>query len=310
METIKFKNIQCLLAIFLLVFSVSCEKGTDGTIKYEAFANTEAGKSLVEKTSLIATVFSDSTYSLENGVDVTEIHYFSMKGYSMKLFALEINLSNADISVEVTTPNNKKDFGFQQMTRQAIYENSDNHQVLAGVNGDFFNTTTGVPNGILYKDGAMIKNYTGANANFFAILNDKTAVIGDNIKLEEVRNDIQEGLGGGVRLVKGGILASQTDESVNPRTCIGVNETGTKVIILEIDGRNYHYSNGMTYEELGQCMLALGAYDALNLDGGGSSTFFIRDNENIGNFILRNWPSDNGGKERAVANGIIVVHNQ
>lgn len=310
METIKFKNIQCLLAIFLLVFSVSCEKGTDGTIKYEAFANTEAGKSLVEKTSLIATVFSDSTYSLENGVDVTEIHYFSMKGYSMKLFALEINLSNADISVEVTTPNNKKDFGFQQMTRQAIYENSDNHQVLAGVNGDFFNTTTGVPNGILYKDGAMIKNYTGANANFFAILNDKTAVIGDNIKLEEVRNDIQEGLGGGVRLVKGGILASQTDESVNPRTCIGVNETGTKVIILEIDGRNYHYSNGMTYEELGQCMLALGAYDALNLDGGGSSTFFIRDNENTGNFILRNWPSDNGGKERAVANGIIVVHNQ
>ena len=103
---------------------------------------------------------------------------------------------------------------------------------------------------------------------------------------------------------------SQSDETVNPRTCLGVDETGNKIIILEVDGRNYHYSNGMTYEELGQCMLALGAYDALNLDGGGSSTFFIRDKENTGNFLLRNWPCDNGGKERAVANGLVVIHNQ
>lgn len=310
MRTIKFKNIQYLLAICLLFFSVSCEKGTDGIIRYEAFADTEVGKSLIENTSLIATVFSDSTYSLETGVDITEIHYFSMKGYSMKLFVLEIDLSNANISVEVTTPNNMKEFGFQQMTKQATYENSSNHQVLAGVNGDFFNTTTGVPNGILYKEGTMIKDFTGANSNFFAILDNSTGVIGDKIRLEEVRNNIQEGLGGGVRLVKNGILAANIDETVNPRTCIGVDEAGTKVIILEIDGRNYHYSNGMTYEELGQCMLALGAYEALNLDGGGSSTFFIRDNENVGNFILRNWPCDNGGKERAVANGLIVVRNQ
>lgn len=301
---------QYLLVMFLLIFTVSCERGTDGIINYEADAKTEIGRCLVEKTPLFATIFSDSTYSLEKGVDVTEIHYFSMKGYSMKLFALEVDLSNPDLSIEVTTPDNKDNFGFQPMTEQAVYENTDGHQVLAGVNGDFFNTTTGVPNGILYKESKMIKDFTGTNSNFFAVLSDKKGVIGDNLKLEEVKGNIQEGIGGGVMLVRGGILVSQTDASINPRTCIGVDETGTKVFIMEVDGRNYHYSNGMTYEELGQCMLAMGAYDALNLDGGGSSTFFIRDNDNMGDFLLRNWPCDNGGMERAVANGLVVVYNQ
>ncbi|WP_302460597.1 phosphodiester glycosidase family protein [Bacteroides clarus] len=310
MRTIKFYKIQYLLSVFLSIFVASCEQETDGIIKYEAFGETEAGKALVNNTSLVATVFSDSTYSLENGVDITELHYFSMKGYSMKLFIMEVDLTEPNISVEVTTPNNKNTFGFQPMTEQAIYENTDGHQVLAGINGDFFNTTTGVPNGILYKEGTMIKDFTGANSNFFAVLSDRKGIVGDNIKLEEVRANIQEGIGGGVRLVRGGILVSQSDETVNPRTCLGVDETGNKIIILEVDGRNYHYSNGMTYEELGQCMLALGAYDALNLDGGGSSTFFIRDKENTGNFLLRNWPCDNGGKERAVANGLVVIHNQ
>lgn len=310
MRTVKFYKIQYLLSVFLSIFIASCEQETDGVVKYEAFGETEVGKSLVDNTPLVATVFSDSTYSLENGVDITELHYFSMKGYSMKLFVMEVDLDEPNISVEITTPNNKNTFGLQPMTEQAVYENTDKHQVLAGINGDFFNTTTGVPNGILYKEGVMIKDFTGTNSNFFAVLNNRKGIVGDNIKLEEVRSDIQEGMGGGVRLVRRGILVSQSDETVNPRTCIGVDETGAKIIILEVDGRNYHYSNGMTYEELGQCMLALGAYDALNLDGGGSSTFFIKDKENTGNFLLRNWPCDNGGKERAVANGLVVIHNQ
>lgn len=310
METINLKRMQYLLAMFLLIFTVSCERGTDGIINYEANAKTEIGTCLAEKTPLVATIFSDTTYSLAKGVDITEIHYFSMKGYSMKLFTLEVDLSNSYLSIEATTPNNQNSFGFQRMTEQAVYEDAEGHRVLAGVNGDFFNTTTGVPNGILYKEGRMIKDFTGTNSNFFAVLSDNKAVIGDNIKLEAVRNNIQEGIGGGVRLVRGGILVPQADASINPRTCIGVDETGTKIFIMEIDGRNYHYSNGMTYEELGQCMLAMGAYEALNLDGGGSSTFFIKDDKDMERFNLRNWPCDNGGMERAVANGLVVVNNQ
>ena len=54
-------------------------------------------------------------------------------------------------------------------------------------------------------------------------------------------------------------------------------------------------------------MKALGAKNAINLDGGGSSTFIIRKIAGFedGRFAIRNWPYDNGGVEREVANGII-----
>lgn len=63
------------------------------------------------------------------------------------------------------------------------------------------------------------------------------------------------------------------------------------------------------YAEMGAVMKALGAKDAINLDGGGSSTFIIRSKAGFeeNRFAIRNWPYDNGGVERAVANGLLVV---
>lgn len=105
------------------------------------------------------------------------------------------------------------------------------------------------------------------------------------------------------------MLVKSSDTSVEPRTAVGVSEDGTKVYMLVIDGRNFWYSNGMNYDELGECMMALGSYNAINLDGGGSSTFFIRTTPSFSanRFKMINWPSDGGGKERAVANGLLII---
>ena len=79
--------------------------------------------------------------------------------------------------------------------------------------------------------------------------------------------------------------------------------------MLVVDGRNFWHSNGMRYAEMGAVMKALGARDAINLDGGGSSTFIVRTTPGFeeGRFGIRNWPYDNGGVEREVANGLLVV---
>ena len=53
----------------------------------------------------------------------------------------------------------------------------------------------------------------------------------------------------------------------------------------------------------GEIFATLGCTEAINLDGGGSSTFIIRDEE--GNFDVKNSPSDGG--LRSVANGLMVV---
>ena len=81
----------------------------------------------------------------------------------------------------------------------------------------------------------------------------------------------------------------------------------------QVDGRNFYYSNGMSFVELGQFMKAVGSYDAINLDGGGSSTFFVRSAPGFSaddRFEIRNWPTDGGGVERAVCNGLLIVSNK
>ncbi len=309
MKNRMINKVGMLLLAAAMIFA-SCSDDNDGRLHLEANAQTVVGKKLVENTNLIATISSDVTSTLADGVTATEIEYFSMTGYAMHAFIFEVDLSNSNISLEVSTPYNKNTPAFQQMTVQATYEDAEGHKVWGGVNGAFCNTTTAMPYGVLYKDGALIStSNSDAYPNFFAVTKEKTGLIANMDTYATVKGDIQEAVGGGVMLVRNGLAINQTDVTINPRTCIGVSSDKKHIYILVVDGRNYHYSNGMMYSELAQCMLALGAETAMNLDGGGSSTFFIRNTPDFteGRFVVRNWPSDNGGMQRGVGPGLIIV---
>jgi hypothetical protein len=66
-----------------------------------------------------------------------------------------------------------------------------------------------------------------------------------------------------------------------------------------VDGRRSGYSIGMTLRELADHLIGLGAIDAANLDGGGSSAMAVRG-------ILVSQPSDPAG-ERTVGTGLVIV---
>jgi hypothetical protein len=113
-------------------------------------------------------------------------------------------------------------------------------------------------------------------------------------------------IGGGPRLVRDGRLEITGEEELfrddilvgrAPRTAIGITDD-QKLLLVTVNGRQPNISVGMTLEELGNLLIELGAIQAMNLDGGGSTTMVIRD------FVL-NLPSD--GKERPVGNAIVVV---
>jgi hypothetical protein len=84
----------------------------------------------------------------------------------------------------------------------------------------------------------------------------------------------------------------------NPRTLAGVRADGT-LLLVTVDGRRPGWSVGMTLPEAARLMRRLGASDALNLDGSGSSTMVIR-----GEVVNR--PSDRVG-ERPVSNGLFAM---
>jgi exopolysaccharide biosynthesis protein len=75
-----------------------------------------------------------------------------------------------------------------------------------------------------------------------------------------------------------------------------------------VDGRQAPYSDGMSLAELARLMLALGTPQALNLDGGGSTTLVYADPDSGGALLVANRPSDAGG-ERAVGNALALVRD-
>jgi exopolysaccharide biosynthesis protein len=118
---------------------------------------------------------------------------------------------------------------------------------------------------------------------------------------------ITSALGGGPRLVNNGRV-DVTDEregfrsdvriGLGPRTAFGIDKEGRYIIVV-VDGRQKFHSTGFTLTELAYTMQKLGAVDAMNFDGGGSSAMVVKNR-------VVNRPSD--GSQRSVANALLIMH--
>lgn len=123
---------------------------------------------------------------------------------------------------------------------------------------------------------------------------------------------ITQAIGGGGRILEEGRPVS---DSINgrerigvvflrarhPRTFVGVNRDTTLLYLCTVDGRQPS-SVGMSFDEMAKFMLELGAWEAINLDGGGSTTFSLE-----GRVV--NFPSDKTG-ERGVANTLQLIERR
>lgn len=102
-----------------------------------------------------------------------------------------------------------------------------------------------------------------------------------------------------------GATARVQPNNKNPRTAVGVTADGRTLILLVVDGRQPTHSVGVTLPELADLMIELGADDAVNLDGGGSSSFYYRRADGA---VVTNSPSD--GHWRPVGNHLGIRLHQ
>jgi hypothetical protein len=117
--------------------------------------------------------------------------------------------------------------------------------------------------------------------------------------LDHPEADDWQVVAGNTMLVNNGEAVPHANKVRHPRTVVGLNSVGNKLVLLVVDGRKPGVAVGMNYDELAVEMIRLGCQEAFNLDGGGSSVMAVREPDN-GTFRILNQPTD--GHERPVAN--------
>lgn len=155
----------------------------------------------------------------------------------------------------------------------------------------------------LLTEGKVVLSASGTSRAVLSSLQ-----VGDELsasfELEAGWRDAKMVIGGSELLVKDGVVQPNSDTAVHPRSAIGAKADGT-IVMFEVDGRAPGFSEGVQLQELGQLMKNLGVVQALNLDGGGSSTVVVKLPGQSTRQVM-NRPSDGG--ERKTANGLLLVN--
>ncbi|MGD7731710.1 phosphodiester glycosidase family protein [Propionibacteriaceae bacterium G57] len=126
--------------------------------------------------------------------------------------------------------------------------------------------------------------------------------VGDQVRLDVKANlNADLAVGGNIALVTNGELTTENQVTAG-RTAVGISQDGSKLFLVAIDGRRAD-ADGQTIAELAQLMKDIGAWNAINLDGGGSTTMVGRP-AGTDQVQVLNTPSD--GNERLVSNALVI----
>ena len=211
---------------------------------------------------------------------------------------------------DIDTIKTGRNWAMTETTKQAqSMQTRRETNVVGAINAGGYDMSNGRPAGAFIMSGTVINEPTSTtfwidkdgNAHITSAQECNAAIAAGNV-LEAVASfgDIFED----------GHARSDLDNSTRAsRTAIGIKADGT-VVMMMVDGRQAPYSVGMTMAEVGATMESLGCVQAVNLDGGGSSTFATQregesENNTSAGLTLRCRPSD--GYERKVSNTIMVL---
>ncbi len=270
---------------------------------YEASqaASAEATDEATEGTTRAAEVTDDSYTSDDTSISISKVTQGSGDG-TVTYYVADVTIDDA---TQLRSAFADNQFG-ENITDLVSTIATDNDAVLA-INGDYYGFRDSgivIRNGVVYRDDPArtgLAIYTDGSMRVY----DETSTTADGL----VADGVWQTLSFGPALVTDGEVVSGIDDveidtnvgnhsiqGEQPRTAIGVIDENHFVFVV-VDGRETGYSRGVTMTELAEIMQGLGATEAYNLDGGGSSELWF-------NGEVVNQPS-NGG-ERATSDILYI----
>jgi exopolysaccharide biosynthesis protein len=215
-------------------------------------------------------------------------------------------------------PTYKIDIAYSDSLLKKTSRFGEDSNSLVALNGSFFDVQKGGSVTYLESDGHIVARNRSSKEKWAktdsllngAIVLDKSGKLKIEIAkhasfYEQSNNEKAVMVSGPILLVDGRKLPLENSDFVkkrHPRSCV-CKTSSNSILFIAIDGRS-NSASGMNLLELQQFLLRIKCVDAINLDGGGSTTLWV--NDRIEKKIL-NHPSDKTG-ERAVAN-ILFIKN-
>lgn len=197
---------------------------------------------------------------------------------------------------------------------------AERSKAYAAINGSFFDMELGNPICYLRIDGTQLGENTpgkedSVNRKYYqyatlALRRGRPCLsVPDSNRFSEDEMKEKNIMTAGPMLLREGALVPQRDDRTfvtkrHNRTALGVRPDGTTILVVA-DGRFKHKAEGLSLTELERVMRWLGCTEAINLDGGGSSTMYIKDSGVV------NYPSDNNRHDhegqRPISNAILLL---
>ena len=212
---------------------------------------------------------------------ITHKHFETTVPRLLDMHLVEIDLDVMGLGF-VVTPSNGSAAG--ETVGRTTRQFASAFATQVAVNGGFSAWTSGsnyVVEGLAASRGAVYSEFQEFRTFALNISEDNVATI--------VRSTTNTGtahspdvplyntLPGEARLLRNGTIVQYENETLHPRTAVGLSLDERRLFILTVDGRNSGHSLGVTRPELADFLRMLGAHNAINLDGGGSSTLVFSD---------------------------------
>ncbi len=241
------------------------------------------------------------TKEIKKGIIWKKAHFSNLFNSQQQINIVEIDLKKHHKNLKLAGHSAKLEF---------TSDMAKNNDALVAINGGFFDMKNGGATDFIRIDNQVINTDSNKSARAISFLafDKKKVIITDNESAAKKNPNVL--LAGPFLMLDKQIskLAKNAfNDNRHPRTAIGV-KNNKKLVMITVDGRNAK-AQGVNLYELTNILSWLGCTDAMNLDGGGSTTMYIKDQPDNG---VVNYPSDNKkfdhSGEREVAN-IIYIKN-
>lgn len=226
-----------------------------------------------------------------SGVRHTVEVYNTPEGLPVRVYILTVEPGRCSFVTGTPFGQLAYDGRTQTVMEEALGVKARGYSVLAAVNADFYDMFGDCrPSGLCISGGTVVANPDCDRYFFGVTLEDKPVI---SRLCETSVEKLREAVSGMPLIVENGMIndvaATQPfGELPHPRTAVGLRQDGT-VLLMVVDGRRPAWSNGASLTELSRLMISHGAVTALNLDGGGSSTFIIDTPDGL---TMLNHPAD------------------